>query len=305
MNALLEKLVTITVTFNPDIEQLKRQLQACSIANQIIIVDNDSNNIDEIQEITIQNKKIQLIKNEKNLGLAAALNIGAQAACQNNLIQYCLFLDQDSEPKPNSIEQLLINYQHLKNLGVRVGCVGPQLLDPTTHLFHGFHQLSGILWKRVFPKETDRAVSCTNLNGSGTLTSIELLKELQGFREDFFIDHIDTDWAFRVLHAGYTLWGIPQAIFSHSMGNKSFRFWFFGWKIWPYRTAQRHYFLFRNAILLMKEPYVPTRWKYLAALKLITTFLAHLLFDKERKIQCQKIIQGIEDSFSFSKQEKI
>ena len=55
----------------------------------------------------------------------------------------------------------------------------------------------------------------------------------------------------------------------------------------------------------MKEPYVPTRWKYLAALKLITTFLAHLLFDKERKIQCQKIIQGIEDSFSFSKQEKI
>lgn len=304
MNELLKKLVTITVTFNPEINQLKKQLQACSIAKKIIIVDNHSHNIDDIQKICFENKVIQLIKNEKNLGLAAALNIGVQMACQDSNIQYCLFLDQDSEPKPNSIEQLLISYQHLKNLGVRVGCVGPQLLDPTTHIFHGFHQLSGMLWKRVFPKETNKAVSCTNLNGSGTLTSIELLKELQGLRADFFIDHIDTDWSFRVLHAGYTLWGIPQAIFYHSMGDKSFRFWFFGWKIWPYRSEKRHYFLFRNTLLLMKESYVPTRWKYLAGLKLTITFFVHLLFDKKRRDQCQNMIRGIENGL-FVKKEQI
>jgi len=98
--------------------------------------------------------------------------------------------------------------------------VGPLLIDIKTGLSHGFHQATSWRWQRAYPKAgSSEPVSCTNLNGSGTLMRIELFELLGGLEESLFIDHIDTEWSFRVLAHGYTLWGIPGAILQHRMGD--------------------------------------------------------------------------------------
>lgn len=293
----MNELCCITVTFHPEFHQLKAQLSALPPQALKIIVDNNSgtNITNELKKLITAFDNIYLIENENNKGLATAIN---QAVEFVNLLQtppeYILLLDQDSIPSPDSPNILIKAFLHLKKMGNNVGCVGPLLIDEKTGLTHGFHQSSAIRWTRVYPNKTATTpIACASINGSGTLTTLSLYKELKGLDEYFFIDHIDTEWSFRVVSKGYELWGIPNAVFQHSMGENSLKFWFFGWKVWPVRSPLRHQYLFRNAIILMQRSYIPNVWKFWALIKLCLTFLIVLLFDKLRLKQIKNMLLGI------------
>lgn len=289
-------LVTITITFNPDLELLKAQLLALPSNCSKILVDNASSPamIDEIKTLITQLPHTELLCNEKNLGLAAAINIGIHSAKQKKPHPYfVLLLDQDSEPGPNSIEIMLETFTTLSKTK-KIGCIGPQLLDPDTGLAHGFHQSSFWRWKRVYPLTNETApVPCASLNGSGTLAPLALFLELGGLDELLFIDHVDTEWSFRVTSMGYSLWGAPHATFHHKMGERGNRFWFFGWHIWPVRSHQRHYFLFRNAVLLIRRSYVPLVWKAWAILKVILTMVITAILGPHRRLQLRSMARGL------------
>jgi rhamnosyltransferase len=77
------------------------------------------------------------------------------------------------------------------------------------------------------------------------------------------------------------------------MGEKTLRFWMFGWRLWPYRSAHRHYFLFRNAARLCRKPYVHSVWKAWAVAKLMFTVLVHSIFDQNRVEQSRAMIAGV------------
>lgn len=291
------ELITITVTYHPDLELLRTQLLSLPNDSLKLIVDNASGVQDRkvMQDISNNIAHTYLIENPVNVGLATAFNQGvAQARQLRPLAQWCLLLDQDSEPQPGSIASLLEGVEHLKQRGEQVGCVGPVLIDAITGLSHGFHQATRWYWRRTYPLPyAKEPVPCTNLNGSGTLVSIDIFNKTGGLDESLFIDHVDTEWSFRILSLGYTLWGIPTAIFLHRMGQSSFRYWLFGWRVWPQRSPLRHYYLFRNAIWLMKRSYIAPVWKFWVVVKLILTFFAHALFDSQRRPQLQAMIQGL------------
>lgn len=295
-NSALALLVTVTVTYNPDPDVLAAQLSQLPRMAFKLIVDNATRPDlrPAIRSIACVHGAI-LLQNEKNEGLAAALNQGARHAGNlNPSAKYLLLLDQDSEPGEGNVERLII---HIGQLEVSTGiacCVGPRLVDVTTGLEYGFHQQRGWRWARIFPPTHAQApVPVANLNGSGTLVPLALFDALGGLEEDFFIDHIDTEWAFRVLAAGYGLYGIPDVVFRHRMGEKGLRFWFLGWRVWPDRSPMRHYYLFRNAVRLMRRGYVPRVWKAWAAPKLVITFFVHLLFDRNRFAQARCMVEGV------------
>lgn len=295
-------LATITVTFNPDIHLLESQLRALPEECVKIIVDNASVPalLAQVEALVQELKNAYLLRNPSNLGLATALNRGATKAAElEPKPRFVLLLDQDSEPQPGSIEVLMVAFERLEKAGHAVGCVGPLLQDATTGLSHGFHQCTRWRWRRIYPVTgTSIPVACANLNGSGTLVPLALLMRLDGLEDDFFIDHVDTEWAFRVLANGCSLWGIPAAVFVHRMGGASLRFWWFGWRVWPSRSPQRHYYLVRNAVRLMRRGYVPRVWKVWACLKLIMIFFLHVLFDSRRHMQAKKIIAGFREGLS-------
>lgn len=173
------------------------------------------------------------------------------------------------------------------------------MVDAHTGLQHGFHCMTRWRWLRRFPPATQtEPVRLANLNGSGTLIPAHIYRELGGLDDALFIDHVDTEWSFRVLAAGYALYGIPQVGFTHRMGESSVRFWLFGWRVWPSRSPRRHYFLFRNAVILMRRDYVPAVWKAWAVAKLLVTFAVHALFDPGRKEQSREMLRGLREGLA-------
>ncbi len=298
-------LVTVTVTFNPEIELLQAQLVALPRESLKLVVDNasQSDTIEEIEALVSRTPNAMLLRNTENIGLAAAVNRGvaavrASAPCSH----FVLLLDQDSEPSSGSIERLVEGFEALRARGVRIGCVGPTLLDATTGLKHGFHQCTRWRWKRVYPdSDSNDPVACANLNGSGTLVPVDIFLELGGLEDNLFIDHVDTEWAFRVQAHGYQLFGIPQAVFRHRMGESSRRIWLFGWRVWPIRSSRRHYFLYRNAVLLMRRAYVPWVWKVWAVIKLTITAGVTLMIGPRRFAQMRSMVCGIRDAIVETK----
>lgn len=297
-----DKVVTITVTYNPVIEQLHAQLQGLPEECEKLIVDNASEPevLTRIAALAMEFKNTVLIRLDGNLGVAGAVNRGAEEIAKRDRLQsYLLLLDQDSEPHKDSVANLLQGFETLRQNGERVGCVGPTLYDTDTGLTHGFHQHTRWRWRRVYAVPgQDEHVRCASINGSGTMLPLQLFRNLGGLDESLFIDHVDTEWSFRVQAAGYSLWGIPGAVFDHRMGTESTRFWFFGWHIWPTRSPSRHYYLFRNAALLSRRSYVPRVWKFWAGVKLLLTGVVTLLVGPQRTAQVRNMYRGIRDGFT-------
>lgn len=290
---------TVTVTFNPDIDLLRTQLDALPRESLKLVVDNatQAEALQGIQALVSRTPNARLLRNDENLGLAAAVNRGVRAVRDAApATRFVLLLDQDSEPTPGSVAALVAGFDALQARGERVGCVGPTLLDVATGMQHGFHQCTHWRWKRVYPASDATApVPCANLNGSGTLVPIDLFLELGGLEDDLFIDHVDTEWAFRVQARGYRLFGIPQAVFRHRMGDTSRRIWLFGWRVWPVRSPRRHYFLYRNAVILMRRGYVPRVWKVWAVAKLCMTFIVQIFLGRERLAHTKAMWRGAKE----------
>ena len=296
-------LVCVIVTYNPAPDVVARELAALPTGSAVVIVDNASSAdaVDALAVIVQARQRAFLQRNSRNIGLAAAVNQGVKVAHNAwPTARFLLLLDQDSEPVPDSVELLMEAHERLSAAGEAVGAVGPALLDVHTGLRHGFHQRGLWTWRRVHPDpQTNQPVACANLNGSGTLMRMSLFLELGGLAEAFFIDHVDTEWAFRLTAAGYGLWGIPKATFMHRMGEHSMRIWFFGWRVWPSRTPQRHYFLFRNAILLLRTEHVPGIWKNWAVVKLLFTACLHGVCDSRRFEQWRFMLRGVLDGIRY------
>jgi rhamnosyltransferase len=295
----LSAVATITVTYNPDPEPLRLQLDSLPAESQKIVVDNASQApaLQHIEALVAATPNTRLLRNVSNLGLAAAVNRGARIAREQiPHARFLLLLDQDSEPQPGSVLALVQGFAELERQGERVGCVGPLLSDSDTGLSHGFHQAVGWRWRRAYPAPGSvKPVRCASLNGSGTLVPIEIFLQLGGLDEALNIDHVDTEWSFRALAAGFGLRGIPAAVFKHRMGQSSVRYWLLGWRVWPSRSPQRHFYLFRNAAVLMRRPYVPRVWKFWAVVKLFITAVMHGVFDPERRAQWHQMNQGLRE----------
>lgn len=292
-------LATVTVTFNPDIRILETQLAQLPTDALRVVVDNasDAQTRLHVQHLC-ESRGAVFVGNADNLGLATGLNIGARTALSHAPdTAYLLLLDQDTEPGPDGVDELVEVYKGLLAREFLPGCAGPRMVDAHTGLQHGFHCMTRWRWLRRFPPATQtEPVRVANLNGSGTLVPAAIYRALGGFDDALFIDHVDTEWSFRVLAAGYALYGIPQVAFVHRMGEASARFWLFGWRLWPVRSATRHYYLFRNAITLMRRDYVPWPWKIWATPKLLLTLAVHLTLGPNRRGHFRNTVTAVRDS---------
>lgn len=293
-------LAIVTVTYLPDIEILRRQFESLPDSALKIVIDNatPADMRGMLQAFYASNSHCLFVGNDTNVGLSAAINQGVlQALKVLPGCRYLLFLDQDTEPGAGAVLDLLRWYERVNASDGKVGCVGPRLIDVETGLDHGFHRIARWRWVRRHPEPHEAPVQCSNMNCSGTLVGAELFRRLGGLDEAFFVDHLDTEWAFRVLAAGYRLYGIPAVAFHHRMGQKTWRFWLGGWRIWPYRAPYRHYLLFRNSVWLMRRDYVPAVWKFWAVMKLLVTMCVHALMDSRRISQLGCMLKGIAAGF--------
>jgi rhamnosyltransferase len=290
----LQGLACVTITYNPDLDVLKRQLDSIPFGCTKILVDNGSINQSELKLLSAECASCVLISNSENLGLAEAINRGVAHADSVAGIEYVLLLDQDSLPENGAVQIL---FAALRNLEISVGpcVVGPRMMDVDTGMHHGFHVMTNWRWQRVYPASAGPPTACANINGSGIMTSLDVWKRGGGMDAGLFIDHVDTDWSFLMISRGMQLFGIAQADFRHRMGVGTRKIWLFGWHLLPVRSPLRHYYLFRNTGRLLQRDYVPTAWKIWAVVKMVLTLLSVLLTGPNRLKQLSAIVKAVRD----------
>lgn len=227
-----DSVVALIITYNPDMDILYKNIEAVSCQlNHIIVFDNASKNANEICNLLTAKSNILLIQNDKNIGIAAALNRGFYRAKELGF-EWILTLDQDSIIRNGLLEKCIEAVKDDK-----IAIVAAKSVD---------RNIQNLCKKDI----SDKIINVTKAITSGTLNSIKIWERMGGFDEFLFIDCVDDDYCNRLLESGYQILQVQDALFSHSIGETK-QIILFGKPIYIFNhSADRKYYQVRNWIYL-------------------------------------------------------
>lgn len=267
-----DNICAIIVTYNPVLENVKNLLADIeSQVNKIIIVDNGSENSNELLDIC---KEMDFIITEilsENFGIAFAQNAGVKIAKKNGA-DFVIYFDQDSSVPEHFVQILKQSFLDLSN-NYKIAATVPIFKDSRFGFYYPLIVLGRFgLRTKILPTKIQTTPFPISLAiSSGTFTSISVLDDIGQMRNDFFIDYVDTEWCLRALSKGYSLYAIPSVCMLHAIGDNSILI--LKWRI-PVHSAFRRYYRIRNAFFLLRLSHVPK----LLAIREIAFNFAHQIF---------------------------
>ena len=286
----------IIITYYPNLRTLETAIAAIhGHVRKIVIVDNGSpeDSIKCMQKI-IPGVSAYLISSSKNIGVAAGHNLGIAWARQQGCT-HVLLLDQDSVAGTNMVSELLNAHRDLTEKGVRVAAVGPRYEDEFRQLSSFFVRFGRINFRhiRCTPQHRGKYIEVDFLITSGSFISLEIIELIGGMDEELFVDHVDTEWCLRAKSMGYRTFGVCNAVMHHTLGIEMVRVW--KRRYVPRRKPLRHYYTFRNSIILYRRPYIPIIWIINDIVRLISMLFFYSLRTAPRFEHAWMMIKGIID----------
>jgi len=269
------------VLYNPDIERLKMNLKAVSgQVSEILLVNNGSENTEQIQKLIQEKNNIYLLDNKKNIGIAAALNEIGDYALQKNIDMF-LTLDQDSVICENMVSVLS---RILEDEKVGVSC-------PYIDRKHNFTSEN-----KVYEVET--AIT------SGSLVKTSVWKLIGGFWEYLFIDEVDHEFCYQVRQKGYKIMQTREVSVDHIIGVP-FTKTILGHTFHPTNHSPfRRYYIARND-LIMAHLYPKEKSPFPHRKILLFRIAVSILFCESQKSQKLKaIFKGIKDATKWNYKNK-
>lgn len=89
---------------------------------------------------------------------------------------------------------------------------------------------------------------------SGTLYPVSLFKQVGMFREEFFVDSIDWEFASRIVRHEVLIYALHGVVLRHGAGYQRKKRNFFGRTVFPNEySAIRSYYMIRNAVIVFRE----------------------------------------------------
>ena len=186
----------VIVVYNPNESTIKNiDSYICGI-EKLYVVDN-SEGVDNFKKF--KDKKIEYINNGANLGIAEALNIGAQKAIKDGF-DWLLTMDQDSRFYKDHIYKLI---KYIENNDVnKVGIVSP---------FHSILQTRGMNYTGT----SEPLLVMT----SGNMVNLKAYSEVSGYKSWFFIDCVDFDFCLNLRKHNYEIIQLNTARLKHNLGS--------------------------------------------------------------------------------------
>lgn len=287
------KISAVIVTFNPGnkieetVEELKKQVE------KIYIIDNNSKDKSKLKGLE-ELKKIEIIYNEKNIGLAAAQNIGIKKSIEDE-IEWILFLDDDSKIEKDFIFKLKEGYNSFEKkekLGILSANIKYKNIDKIT----SYPQKTNFFIKRRNLLENNYLDNIMFVISSGSLINIKVIKQIGLFEEKFFVDHIDVEYCLRLISKGYKIRVVKEAILWQKVGNTEERS-VLGIKSYPTNhNPKRQYTKFRNAIWTWKKyVFLEPKYVFYDNLLMFHHAIRVLLFEEHKKENLKNIFFGIKD----------
>lgn len=273
----MQSVAAVIVTFNPDLALLEKNIRAIRPqVTKIILVDNGSKNISNIQLLISELEDVSCLSLRENTGIAAAQNKGF-AELYKQGFSWAVLLDQDSEFMAVGVAKYLFEINRRSDN--QIDLVAPRYVDR-----NGDRNINHD--DSVFEVEFPIA--------SGTMINVLAWHEVGGMDEKLFIDRVDDDFDLRLRNSGYKLLQISSVYLLHNIGDIS-TIRLGPWKVNIFNhNAIRKYYIARNAVLFSKK-----HGDFRDAAQRIVVLIAKvILFEKNKHQKLRSICVGVGDGLT-------
>ncbi len=259
MSASLQMLGGVVVTFHPDEEFEARLAAMAAEVDMLFVVDNSGDPaVERRLAAAASQRAVRVMTMPGNCGLGAALNAGI-AELERRGVSGVVAFDQDSTPELGCVAAL----RQAAFARPRAGVIGSNWRDEARPDTPTLHLVRGVGVKPWFHREpaTHDLDEVTFVITSGSFFRIETWREVGGFREDLFVDLVDTEYCLRT---GARRWGIAVAAgahLRHRRAQKRAVRWC-GRTWWPaHMSPERLQLVVRNRVWTLAR-YGWTRWPW-------------------------------------------
>lgn len=270
------KIFAGVVLYDPDLVRLQNNIgKLLPQVEAVLLVDNGSANIEEIEEKYSDVEQICLIKNKENLGIAKALNQILDWGTKNDFT-WCLTMDQDSYAESDMVSLLAKCFSKPK-----LAIVCPKIED--INLKTQEHAL-GI----------QEIKAAADVITSGSCINVKIAEKIGGYDERLFIDYVDTDFQERILRSGYVIIRNNDAVLHHEVGHIKVHE-FLGRKIiCSNHSPMRRYYMVRNRLYYQRKYY---GWKgcLKEKIRLILGTIKILIYEEKGIEKAKESIKGFRD----------
>jgi rhamnosyltransferase len=231
----------ILVSYHPDAELPRRVTRILDQVGALVIVDNGSGaEARAMLERIAADPRVSLVLNPANLGVARGLNLGVEQA-RTSAFGWILLLDQDSDLHDGMLRSL-IEVRAAYPEPCRVAVIGAGFGEETDPACEPAAREPAAAWEEVESVIT-----------SGSLIPLALHAAVGPFRDEFFIDYVDSEYCFRARAKGYRVIRTTQPLMSHTIGAPS-RHTVLGVSKWTTNhSPDRRYYIARNDTVMLRE----------------------------------------------------
>ena len=172
----------VVVIYNPELNVFDNISSYVNQVSKLYIIDNSHGINNTLVERLKCFKTAEYIYNNSNIGIAAALNIGARKATTEGF-DFLLTMDQDSVASSEMVKTLT----EVMVSSDKIGIVAAEHVN---------------LDVREIPKEKFTTEILYTMT-SGNLLNLAAYLAAGGFKEELFIDHVDHEYCLRLNSRGF------------------------------------------------------------------------------------------------------
>jgi len=266
------KIIGCVVFYYPTMDVIKNIESYIDNIDNLIVVDNSSTKNENIYNILEQKygEKIIYIENHDNLGIAKALNIGAEKSLQMGC-DWLLTMDQDSR---------FINFSDYTR------CLSKEIVLDNVAIIAANTIRNAHLYPRSLECEyEEKEVVITSAN----LVNMKHFKNIGGYDDEFFIDLVDFDFCLKARLHNLKILFFKNILVEHNLGEVFKRKNILTGKVREKRehSPQRAYYIARNYLFMAKK-YSKTFPKEFGFLKIINIVFIHdvtkILLYEDKKV---------------------
>jgi rhamnosyltransferase len=273
----------VMVTHFPEAGFGKRLAAISGQVAKLIVVDNGTvgDKLNKLRVSIAKTDNANLILNNENIGIGAALNIGIKEAIIAGAKAVITF-DQDSTPDPLLIKRLIETETAYPD-PARLMAIGSNIQLQSNGQNEPIPDLTQPQWQH-----------CDDMVTSGTFYKTEVFSRVGLFDDRLFIDLVDREFCLRIKKANYRMVIANHALLYHQLGKMTSHS-FLNLRVHPTNHApERRYYQFRNSILLYKIHHDQhPQWCQNNLILLLKTLIMIFVYENHKFKKIRSIALGV------------
>lgn len=270
------KILAGIVLYNPDIDRLSENIKSISSqVEKLVLIDNGCRDKDYIQLVS---SDCEIIINDKNLGIATALNQILQYALDYDY-DWALTLDQDSVSSPDLIKTYCDVIRDLND--DKLGMICCKINDRNATL------------QREDVVKSDAYINqCIT---SASMVNVKAWQNISGFDDVMFIDSVDFDFCIMLQKFGWKIYRTSQTQILHEVGHSKIIKIFGKEYLSLNHSPFRYYYIIRNCIYEGRKHSFLLHNLFVIARVFWTVFR----YEKQKKEKLSSMLIGLYHGFTM------